>query len=167
MTFSNLDKTAKMFKFTADVHFMVYIPKYSLFILCVSQKAYKSRLQALNETLKQSAFFSKHEVSTHFTFYYATLFQFDFFLVSPLSLNIFSQIIGSSLLFVYDSNSKANIWMIDFGKTIQTPDNVHLRHDVPWVEGNREDGYLIGLISLISLLGEAIRQAEEDKEPSL
>ncbi|KAA0709705.1 Inositol-trisphosphate 3-kinase B [Triplophysa tibetana] len=100
-------------------------------------KAYKSRLQALNETLQQSAFFSKHEI------------------------------IGSSLLFVHDSNNKANIWMIDFGKTIPTPENVHLKHDVPWVEGNREDGYLNGLISLISLVGEAIRQAEEEKEPSL
>lgn len=57
--------------------------------------------------------------------------------------------------------------MIDFGKTIPTPENVHLMHDVPWVEGNREDGYLKGLISLISLVGEAIRQAEEEKEPSL
>lgn len=88
-------------------------------------------------------------------------------MVSPLPLNIFSQIIGSSLLFVHDSNNKANIWMIDFGKTIPTPENVHLMHDVPWVEGNREDGYLKGLISLISLVGEAIRQAEEEKEPSL
>ncbi|XP_051506294.1 inositol-trisphosphate 3-kinase A [Myxocyprinus asiaticus] len=97
-------------------------------------KAYKSRLQALNETLKQSMFFSKHEI------------------------------IGSSLLFVHDSSSKANIWMIDFGKTIPTPEDVHLRHDLPWVEGNREDGYLIGLNSLISLLGEAIRQAEEQSQ---
>ncbi|KAL0176321.1 hypothetical protein M9458_028651, partial [Cirrhinus mrigala] len=67
----------------------------------------------------------------------------------------------SSLLFVHDSSSKANIWMIDFGKTIPTPEDVQLRHDVPWVEGNREDGYLIGLTSLITLLGEAIKQAGE------
>nr|XP_055034868.1 inositol-trisphosphate 3-kinase B isoform X1 [Misgurnus anguillicaudatus]XP_055034870.1 inositol-trisphosphate 3-kinase B isoform X1 [Misgurnus anguillicaudatus] len=101
-------------------------------------KAYKSRLQALNETLQQSTFFSKHEI------------------------------IGSSLLFVHDCNGKANIWMIDFGKTIPTPNGVQLRHDVPWVEGNREDGYLLGLISLISLLDEAIMEAEEHgQEPSL
>ncbi|XP_050983384.1 inositol-trisphosphate 3-kinase B [Labeo rohita] len=94
-------------------------------------EAYESRLQALNEALKESNFFNRHEI------------------------------IGSSLLFVHDSNSKANIWMIDFGKTIPTPEDVHLRHDIPWVEGNREDGYLIGLTSLITLLGEAIKQAGE------
>uniref|UniRef100_A0A673KF87 Kinase n=1 Tax=Sinocyclocheilus rhinocerous TaxID=307959 RepID=A0A673KF87_9TELE len=101
--------------------------------LCVSQEAYESRLQALNESLKESSFFNRHEVS----------------------------LIGSSLLFVHDCSSKANIWMIDFGKTIPTPKDVRLRHDVPWVEGNREDGYLIGLTSLITLLGEAIKQAGE------
>uniref|UniRef100_A0A8C1GMF3 Kinase n=1 Tax=Cyprinus carpio TaxID=7962 RepID=A0A8C1GMF3_CYPCA len=94
-------------------------------------EAYESRLQALNEALKESSFFNRHEI------------------------------IGSSLLFVHDCSSKANIWMIDFGKTIPTPVDVQLRHDVPWVEGNREDGYLIGLTSLITLLGEAIKQAGE------
>uniref|UniRef100_A0A8C1SX54 Kinase n=1 Tax=Cyprinus carpio TaxID=7962 RepID=A0A8C1SX54_CYPCA len=94
-------------------------------------EAYESRLQALNEALKESSFFNRHEI------------------------------IGSSLLFVHDCSSKANIWMIDFGKTIPTPEDVQLRHDVPWVEGNREDGYLIGLTSLITLLGEAIKQAGE------
>ena len=66
--------------------------------------------------------------------------------------------IGSSLLFVHDSSGKANVWMIDFGKTTPTPEGVRLQHDVPWAEGNREDGYLIGLTSLIRLLAEAIRQ---------
>ncbi|XP_059378379.1 inositol-trisphosphate 3-kinase B-like [Carassius carassius] len=94
-------------------------------------EAYESRLQALNKALKESNFFNRHEI------------------------------IGSSLLFVHDCSSKANIWMIDFGKTIPTPEDVQLRHDVPWVEGNREDGYLIGLTSLITLLGEAIKQAGE------
>ncbi|TRY90135.1 hypothetical protein DNTS_031620 [Danionella cerebrum] len=98
-----------------------------LFIL----EAYKSRLQALSNTLKQSSFFNKHEI------------------------------IGSSLLFVHDHSNKANIWMIDFGKTVPTLEDVQLRHDVPWVEGNQEDGYLIGLSSLISLLGEAIKRAGE------
>lgn len=76
----------------------------------------------------------------------------------------FSQIIGSSLLFVHDCNNKANIWMIDFGKTIPVPEDVQLSHNVQWVEGNREDGYLIGLTSLISLLGEAIKQAGEQSQ---
>ncbi|XP_016098496.1 inositol-trisphosphate 3-kinase B-like [Sinocyclocheilus grahami] len=96
-------------------------------------EAYESRLQALNKALKESNFFNRHEI------------------------------IGSSLLFVHDCSGKANIWMIDFGKTIPTPEDVQLRHDVPWVEGNREDGYLIGLTSLITLLGEAIKQAEEQR----
>uniref|UniRef100_A0A671PAH9 Kinase n=1 Tax=Sinocyclocheilus anshuiensis TaxID=1608454 RepID=A0A671PAH9_9TELE len=96
--------------------------------LCVSQEAYESRLQALNKALKESNFFNRHEI------------------------------IGSSLLFVHDCSGKANIWMIDFGKTIPIPEDVQLRHDVPWVEGNREDGYLIGLTSLITLMGEAIKQ---------
>ncbi|XP_016381085.1 inositol-trisphosphate 3-kinase B-like [Sinocyclocheilus rhinocerous] len=94
-------------------------------------EAYESRLQALNKALKESNFFNSHEI------------------------------IGSSLLFVHDCSGKANIWMIDFGKTIPTPEDVQLRHDVPWVEGNREDGYLIGLTSLVTLLGEAIKQAGE------
>ncbi|XP_073778605.1 inositol-trisphosphate 3-kinase B isoform X3 [Danio rerio] len=97
-------------------------------------EAYESRLQALYETLKQSSFFNKHEI------------------------------IGSSLLFVHDRNNKANIWMIDFGKTIPVPEDVQLSHDVPWVEGNREDGYLIGLTSLISLVREAIKQAGEQSQ---
>lgn len=49
--------------------------------------------------------------------------------------------------------------MIDFGKTIPAPENMLLKHDVPWVEGNHEDGYLIGLDSLISLLCESITEA--------
>ncbi|KAK7140973.1 hypothetical protein R3I93_015197 [Phoxinus phoxinus] len=97
-------------------------------------EAYESRLQALSEALKESTFFYKHEI------------------------------IGSSLLFVHDCSGKANIWMIDFGKTIPTPEDVQLRHDVPWVEGNREDGYFIGLTSLISLLKGAIKQAGEQSQ---
>ncbi|KAG7464453.1 hypothetical protein MATL_G00165750 [Megalops atlanticus] len=66
------------------------------------------------------------------------------------------EIIGSSLLFVHD-RSKANIWMIDFAKTIPMPPGICLKHNMPWVEGNREDGYLIGLASLILLVMEALR----------
>ncbi|XP_066506030.1 inositol-trisphosphate 3-kinase B isoform X2 [Hoplias malabaricus] len=93
-------------------------------------EAYQSRLEALRETLKESAFFSSHEI------------------------------IGSSLLFVHDHTGKANIWMIDFGKTIPIPGNGQLKHDTPWEEGNHEDGYLIGLNSFISLLHEATREAK-------
>ena len=63
--------------------------------------------------------------------------------------------IGSSLLFVHDDR-KASIWMIDFGKTRPLPEGVKLRHDVKWEEGNYEDGYLIGINSLIDIFNEAL-----------
>ncbi|XP_061089457.1 inositol-trisphosphate 3-kinase B [Conger conger] len=90
-------------------------------------EAYLSRLHALSEALKESEFFNTHEI------------------------------IGSSLLFVHDRTDKANIWMIDFAKTTPLPSGVHLKHDVPWVEGNREDGYIIGLSTLTSLMKEALQ----------
>ncbi|KAL2088633.1 hypothetical protein ACEWY4_015532 [Coilia grayii] len=92
-------------------------------------RAYQSRLLALREALKESGFFSTHEV------------------------------IGSSLLFVHDTSRRANIWMIDFGKTMPIPNGVQLQHDMPWVEGNHEDGYLTGLASIMQLLSEAIQRA--------
>lgn len=50
--------------------------------------------------------------------------------------------------------------MIDFGKTTPVPSNMHLKHDIPWIEGNQEDGYLLGLASLISLLHVAIKEVK-------
>uniref|UniRef100_A0A8C4ZAZ8 Kinase n=2 Tax=Gadus morhua TaxID=8049 RepID=A0A8C4ZAZ8_GADMO len=93
--------------------------------------AYHCRLQALGDALDTSPFFSSHEV------------------------------IGSSLLFVHDHSGKANVWMIDFGKTTPSPDRI--RHDVQWAEGNREDGYLIGLASLTSSLHQAITLASQQQ----
>ncbi|XP_035524736.1 inositol-trisphosphate 3-kinase A [Morone saxatilis] len=97
-------------------------------------KAYHSRLLALSDALKSSLFFRTHEV------------------------------IGSSLLFVHDHSSKANVWMIDFGKTTPMPEASELQHNVPWAEGSREDGYLIGLTSLITSLGQAISVASWQQE---
>uniref|UniRef100_A0A3Q1GF89 Kinase n=1 Tax=Acanthochromis polyacanthus TaxID=80966 RepID=A0A3Q1GF89_9TELE len=68
------------------------------------------------------------------------------------------EVIGSSLLFVHD-HTKASVWMIDFGKTTPLGDGREIRHNVPWVEGSREDGYLIGLTSLITSLSQAISVA--------
>ncbi|XP_055080668.1 inositol-trisphosphate 3-kinase C [Periophthalmus magnuspinnatus] len=96
-------------------------------------KAYHSRLLALNDALKCSPFFRKHEV------------------------------IGSSLLFVHDHSNKASVWMIDFGKTTPIPEISELKHNVPWTQGSREDGYLLGLTSLITSLSQAISKASWQK----
>lgn len=74
--------------------------------------------------------------------------------------------IGSSLLFVHDHSTKASVWMIDFGKTTPIPATGELQHNVPWAEGSREDGYLIGLTSLITSLSQAINMASWQQEDS-
>lgn len=84
-------------------------------------KLYLQRLEELRSVLEQSQFFKSHEV------------------------------VGSSLLFVHDSSGKARVWMIDFGKTVPLPAPRTLDHRTPWVEGNREDGYLWGLDNLIDI----------------
>ncbi|XP_012944358.1 inositol-trisphosphate 3-kinase homolog [Aplysia californica] len=62
------------------------------------------------------------------------------------------EIIGSSLLIMYDSSNHASAWMIDFAKTIPVPD-VTLNHRSPWKLENHEDGYLYGLDHLIEIFG--------------
>ncbi|GAA6225833.1 inositol-trisphosphate 3-kinase C [Lates japonicus] len=85
-------------------------------------KLYLQQLENLRSVLEQSHFFKTHEV------------------------------VGSSLLFVHDASGKARVWMIDFGKTVPLPEPRTLDHRTPWVEGNREDGYLWGLDNLIDIL---------------
>ncbi|XP_037550438.1 inositol-trisphosphate 3-kinase A [Nematolebias whitei] len=85
--------------------------------------SYLHRLTEIRQTLNTSEFFRSHEV------------------------------IGSSLLFVHDHTGNAQIWIIDFGKTTALPKGQTLSHDVPWQEGNREDGYLWGLENLFHILG--------------
>ncbi|KAM8813747.1 inositol-trisphosphate 3-kinase B isoform 1-T3 [Rhynchonycteris naso] len=86
--------------------------------------AYRDRLKDIRATLEVSPFFKCHEV------------------------------IGSSLLFIHDKKEQAKVWMIDFGKTTPLPEGQTLQHDIPWQEGNREDGYLSGLNNLINILTE-------------
>ncbi|XP_068610064.1 inositol-trisphosphate 3-kinase B [Brachionichthys hirsutus] len=83
---------------------------------------YLTRLEQVRDTLEISPFFKVHEV------------------------------IGSSLLFVHDSSGRAKVWMIDFGKTMPLAIGEELTHRALWVEGNREDGYLFGLDSLVDII---------------
>ncbi|ROL47553.1 Inositol-trisphosphate 3-kinase C [Anabarilius grahami] len=85
-------------------------------------RSYQQRLKELRAVLEKSDFFKAHEV------------------------------VGSSLLFVHDLTGKAGIWMIDFGKTVPMSPPLTLDHRSPWVEGNREDGYLWGLDNFIDIL---------------
>lgn len=61
------------------------------------------------------------------------------------------QLIGSSLLFVYDNSGLATIHMIDFGKTTPLPPGLTITHRTEWTEGTHEDGYLYGLDNLIEI----------------
>lgn len=73
-----------------------------------------------------------------------------------ISCRVSLQVIGSSLLFVHDSKGRAKVWMIDFGKTTPLPDGDELTHRAAWVEGNREDGYLFGLDSLVDIISSMV-----------
>ncbi|KAM9382360.1 inositol-trisphosphate 3-kinase B [Phaethornis superciliosus] len=97
---------------------------------CNILNSYLKRLKGIRATLETSPFFKCHEV------------------------------IGSSLLFIHDKMEQAKVWMIDFGKTTPLPEGQVLQHNVPWVEGNREDGYLWGLDNLIQILTE-LSQSED------
>lgn len=84
--------------------------------------SYIRRLREIRQTLQTSQFFMKHEL------------------------------IGSSMLFIHDHTERAEVWLIDFGKTTALPDGQMLCHNIPWHEGNREDGYLLGLDNLLLIL---------------
>jgi 1D-myo-inositol-triphosphate 3-kinase len=88
------------------------------------KEPFLKRLCDIRSALEQSEFFQRHEV------------------------------IGSSLLFVYDSTDLCSVHLIDFGKTIPLAPGISINHRSPWVEGNHEDGYLWGLDNLIRLWSE-------------
>ncbi|KAM9703696.1 inositol-trisphosphate 3-kinase A isoform 2-T2 [Menidia menidia] len=87
---------------------------------------YLTRLKEIRDILEVSPFFKTHEV------------------------------IGSSLLFVHDNKGRAKVWMIDFGKTTPLPEGEELTHRASWMEGNREDGYLFGLDSLLDIISSMV-----------
>ncbi|XP_051502090.1 inositol-trisphosphate 3-kinase A [Myxocyprinus asiaticus] len=90
--------------------------------------SYITRLVDIKQVLTTSEFFKKHEV------------------------------IGSSLLFIHNHTERAEIWLIDFGKTTPLPDGQTVDHYRPWEEGNREDGYLLGLDNLLQTLTSLARE---------
>lgn len=57
------------------------------------------------------------------------------------------EMIGSSILILFDSHNNCGAWLIDFTKTMLT--DTILTHRDPWVLGNNEDGCLFGLDNLI------------------
>ena len=91
-------------------------------------EAFRTRLLAMRSTMEASAWVARHEV------------------------------IGSSLIFVYDAaeppGAPPRVWGYDLGITSECAHD--LTHREPWVPGNREDGYLTGVDSLITLLERAI-----------
>ncbi|PSN57841.1 Inositol-trisphosphate 3-kinase B [Blattella germanica] len=76
------------------------------------------------------------------------------------------EVIGSSLLFVHDKTN-ANVWLIDFAKTLVLPNGMAISHSLKWVVGNHEDGYLIGLNNLISIFTEMQETATDPTSPLL
>ncbi|KYB27917.1 Inositol-trisphosphate 3-kinase B-like Protein [Tribolium castaneum] len=76
------------------------------------------------------------------------------------------EVIGSSLLFVHDRYN-ANVWLIDFAKTIKLPENVKISHSSKWKVGNHEDGYLIGVNNLISIFMTMLEQQPVAISPPL
>lgn len=61
------------------------------------------------------------------------------------------------MLFVHD-RTNANVWLIDFAKTIVLPEDVRITHNSKWLVGNHEDGYLIGVNNLIKIFMNMLEQ---------
>ncbi|XP_015116756.1 inositol-trisphosphate 3-kinase homolog isoform X2 [Diachasma alloeum] len=63
------------------------------------------------------------------------------------------EVIGSSIFMIYDEE-KVGVWLIDFAKTYQVPEGKRLTHRTAWEQGNHEEGFLLGLDNLISIIEE-------------
>lgn len=84
----------------------------------VRQRALCERMKVIRQTFESSKYFMSHEM------------------------------IGSSILIIFDDNNECGAWLIDFTKTMLMTDKT-LTHRDPWVLGNHEDGYLFGVDNLI------------------
>jgi len=72
------------------------------------------------------------------------------------------EVIGSSLLVVADGDGRCGIYLIDFAKTNPLPNDVRITHRNPWVLGNHEDGILIGVDNLVSVIEEVEQRVCEE-----
>ncbi|KAL4217034.1 hypothetical protein ACF0H5_023490 [Mactra antiquata] len=59
------------------------------------------------------------------------------------------ELIGSSLLVMFDKIGQCGVWVIDFSKTNLIDESMEITHRLPWKLGNHEDGFLFGLDNLI------------------
>ncbi|XP_028271921.1 inositol-trisphosphate 3-kinase A-like [Parambassis ranga] len=121
------------------------------------------KVQTLSQVTDALLYFTRSQLDTLRSYHSRLLALSD--ALSNSSFFRTHEVIGSSLLFVHD-HSKASVWMIDFGKTTPLPDKREIHHNVPWAEGSKEDGYLIGLTSLITSLSQAIGVASWQQEDS-
>jgi 1D-myo-inositol-triphosphate 3-kinase len=69
------------------------------------------------------------------------------------------------LLFVHDATN-ANVWLIDFAKTLKLPSGVNIDHASRWVVGNHEDGYMIGINNLLSIFSDMQQEQQQQTPPS-
>lgn len=88
------------------------------------KQAVCNRLEEIRSTLENSEFCKNHEM------------------------------IGSSILLIYDGEGRTGAWMIDFAKTLKSPHT--LNHRSEWTMGNHEDGFLTGLDNLIRIIQNVI-----------
>ncbi|XP_014768331.1 inositol-trisphosphate 3-kinase homolog isoform X1 [Octopus bimaculoides] len=73
------------------------------------------------------------------------------------------QLIGSSLLAIYDSTGKTGVWLIDFTKTTPIPDHIQIDHRSRWKKNSYEDGVLFGLDNIIQIWEEMDEDTAESQ----
>lgn len=107
-----------------------------------------ARLNEIRSKLDRSHYFKTHEVRWRWCG--TPTFPPPYTRSDSSFFGLFSQIVGSSILIIYD-DVKVGAWLIDFAKTRHVPENMVLNHRQPWVPGNHEEGFLFGLDHLIEV----------------